>query len=88
MPIIAEIFGASDDALSIGLVITIIGAAIAAMGKINALERKHDDKLRDHEREDDAKHSAQNTRLALVEQRLGLDTKKSGIYPSIRGEDE
>ena len=88
MPLLAEVFGASGDALDIGLVVTLITVAALVIGKFHAIERKIDDKLREHEREDHRLFAAQATRLALLEQQRGVDTKRSGAYTVLEHDDD
>jgi predicted membrane-bound mannosyltransferase len=73
--IVAEVFGANGDALDLGLVAMIVTATVTISGWLWR-RRLHDDRV----------SAGFNLRLALIEQRLGLDGKKSGVYSVSEGE--
>jgi hypothetical protein len=86
MLIIAEVFGSSGDALDIGLVISLVGAAVAITLWLNKRDTAINDRFAAHDKATEKRFGAHDTRIALLEQARGIDRKKSGVYPVLEGD--
>ena len=87
MPIIAEVFGSSGDALDIGLVVALLTAAVSITIWLGKRDRAIDDRFAAHDKSTDKRFEAHNIRIDRLEQARGLDRKKSGVYPHLEDSD-